>query len=1132
MNSLINLKNNLIQNFYILGLSPEDFIFINENNEREFLNIFQQKGVNLRCKIISKFPPNNNNFNGIDDETIINHCFPDGLHLIKNDNKEIKPIPFYFELDNILFNYSLDEKNIYSKIYFTCIEIFEPLNNYLIYKQLIIKELGQKNKIKENNTNANEIHNDLFIPKVLCFASVLPFYHELKEILNVIYESYLLPTNSYKLEKLIEQIVLKIPIPLNHEERIQLSFVSNITKDIIFFPLYNIKEENIKLFYSLNTGYIFYYFQLDEVLKILKYILLEIPIIFFLNDRNHLTSILESLLSLISPFKYVHPFISILPKKHYGFISIEKKFIFGINENYCQNFFIENNIEINKNIVVLYADKQNDGKIEIIYKDNLENNNDILIIKEEKKILEKNLDNNYIDNDYVIFNGTKTDLINLELPNDCRKKLHDDLNKYVKKIKGNILKDFNYKIKKYFYNFFINILSGYTDYYLNSKFFNESFTTKNCGYELLFKNSEKEINDLNFIKEIFNLDEFINKSENPIFYFVFCQTKLFIEFLRERIYLNNKNYLMKYRQFDQICFLKKHKDFRKKKENKGIYDTIKKMEQEKTKNEKIILIKITNDDFTQDEKEKLKKNILEILIKYGQKIIVEKKNIINIKYYIFPKLLFDDEFFDTKYENLFLTHNINADIPPSKTIDDYKKICSLYSEEYRKQRGYIFPPAFLDKLPITNNSKVNFNITSYYYIFYDWIILLCCSLWYCEPVERIIRLDEVITILDKLNYIEEIILKLLFDAFIKYGNKSQCILVYDKLNKFYGHSNYFFLSLLSNKLCQEEQINWEEYLNNNNQGCNINEINSNEYIFKDRSLILNIDNLVQKRMTLSPNNNIDNNYNINFFRNTMFTTNKLKSSVIIFNKSRQENNYKEKIIFSSEQYCKKCKCYNSFDFEEIKKQKLSKINFNYKCIKCKAYKNDVFIKYQILLYNKKRNELYITKMGEFNLLPPNRLFNELMLNLTSKKNWELNVDKIMEENQIYLMNYIFYFSIENLSFDFLLPFKKLNDENIELIQNNLCKVICDINKRRFSIVNMESNDINKGLTENTENDNFVPIDISNSDNFDKYFDLIPCIINNEQEELFGENIENIENDNYNEFKSTNYFTINGQNLEK
>jgi hypothetical protein len=255
---------------------------------------------------------------------------------------------------------------------------------------------------------------------------------------------------------------------------------------------------------------------------------------------------------------------------------------------------------------------------------------------------------------------------------------------------------------------------------------------------------------------------------------------------------------------------------------------------------------------------------------------------------------------------------------------------------------------------------------------------------------------------------------------------------------------------------------------------------------------------------------------------------KTKMSIII-NKKEQESNYKERILFSSEQFCKKCKCYNSFDFEEIKKQKLSKINYKYKCIKCKTFKDEVYIKYQLLLYNKKRDELYITKMGEFKLLPPNRLYKELMFNLTSQKNWEINIDNIMNEVTINLMNFLFYFSIEELSFDFLIPFKKLSDENIELIQNNLCKVICDINKKRFGIFdNIESNDINKGLVENIENENFIPIDISNSDNFDKYFDLIPCLIDNDEEDYLGENNNQNENESDNIVnKSTNYFTING-----
>ena len=550
-----------------------------------------------------------------------------------------------------------------------------------------------------------------------------------------------------------------------------------------------------------------------------------------------------------------------------------------------------------------------------------------------------------------------------------------------------------------------------------------------------------------------------------------------------------------------------HKDYRKKKENKGILDSFKNLEKYEPKQGKILDIQIINNDFNEIEKEIInKKDKTEILIKYAQNIAIEKgKTVFN--YFIFPKLLFDDEFFECKYENLFFLHNI--EMPSSRIVDDYKKLCMNYSIDYYKQRRYIFPPASIEELPSTNNSKANFEITSYYYIFYDWIILLCCSLWYCEPIERIIRLDEVLIILDKLYYIEDIVIKLCFNTFIKYGNKNQCIRVYEKIVKFYGYSIYYYLNLLNIKLSEKENNSYDEYINNK------------EYIFKDRSMILNLNSFIHKKVSKSNNDEIS-------FRNTMYNLSLRNNKSIIKPKENQENNYKERILFSSEQFCKKCKCYNSFDFEEIKKQKLSKINYKYKCIKCKTYKDDVYIKYQILLYNKKRNELYITKMGEFKLLPPNRLYQELMLNLTSQKNWKINIDNIMNENQINLMNFLFYFSIEELSFDFLLPFKKISEEKIEIIQNNLCSVICDINKKRFSILGkVESNVINEDLVKNKENENFIPIDISNSDHFDKYFELVPCFNDNEENDyLIGENYQdeiNIDND-----KKLNYFSINGK----
>ena len=1125
MNSLINLKNNLIQNFYIIGFSPEDFFYKNKNDEGEFLNIFKIKSyVNIKPKIISKFPPNNSNFNGVDDETIINHCFPAGFRLIKKEEKEITPTSFFFELDNLLLNYSLDEKAYHSKMYFSCIEILEPLSKYSLYKEEIIKEMEGKIKLKDIDKYMDEKYEKIFIPKVLCFASILPYYNELKRMLDIIYQNYLEPNNLYKLEKLIEQIVLRIPIPLNDKNKLQISFDSNRFKEKITFPLYEMKDENLKISFTHNLTYIFYSFKEDDILKILKYILLEVPIIFFCEDMNRLTSTIENFLSLISPFKYVHPYISILPQKFYGFISVEKKFIFGINQKYNKYFFQMNEIEIEKNIVIVYFDN-NQGKIEIVYKQNDENNNDIFIINEETKNIEEELNDNenLINNDYAIYNGTKTDLINIELPITAKKKLSDKLHTYISKLKDHSISNFDYCIRKSTYDFFVTILSGYTDYYLKSKYFYEAYNTKNCGFELLFKNNEEhKINDLNFIKEIFNFDEFINKSENPLFYFVFCQTKLFVNFLRERIYLNNKNYLMQYRQFGQVCFLKKHKDYRKKKENKGIYDAFKKTTTEKSnnKNQNIKEIKLINEDFTKTEKETInKKSNEEMLIKYAQKLNIEK-GANSMQYFLFPKLLFDDEFFDTPYENLlFLMHNI--DMPSSKILDDYKKLCSLYSVDYYQHRGYMFPPKNIENLSEMNNSKANFSITSYYYIFYDWIILLCCSLSYCEPIERIIRLNEIIPVLDKLYYIEEIVVKLIFDTFIKYGNKTQCIQIFEKLTKFYGYSNYLFLNLLSNKLCQEEEVNFDDYLNKNNA-----DENKKEYFIKDRSLILSLESFIKKRMTMAPESNeIKSNDNLSIFRHTMLNAGVGRKISFVNNNKKQKSYYKEKIIFSSQQYCKKCKCYNSFDFEEIKKQKLSKLNYTYKCIKCKSFSNDVFIKYHILLNNKKRKELYITKMGEFKLLPPNRLYTELMFNLSSQKNLEINIDNITSQNQFNLMNYIFYFSIENLSFDFLFPYKKLDDEHIELIQNNLGYVISDINKRRFSIINnAQTNDINKGLNENKENENFIPIDISKCDNFDKYYNLTPCIIDNEQNEIYEEINEN----NVTDYKSTNYFTINGK----
>jgi hypothetical protein len=90
------------------------------------------------------------------------------------------------------------------------LEIYEPLIQYFKYKKEIIdiNEINKKKKteIINDTEELNEKCGSTYIPKVICFASVLPFYKELSNILDIIYRLYSGNSNNSVLpiEKLIE----------------------------------------------------------------------------------------------------------------------------------------------------------------------------------------------------------------------------------------------------------------------------------------------------------------------------------------------------------------------------------------------------------------------------------------------------------------------------------------------------------------------------------------------------------------------------------------------------------------------------------------------------------------------------------------------------------------------------------------------------------------------------------------------------------------------------------------------------------------------------------------------------------------------------------------------------------------
>ena len=1199
MDTLLNLKSNLIQNFYILGLSPSTFFQRNEEGKGFFLNIFKDEVLELNPEVISKFPPQNGNYNSTKDEVLLAHCFPHGLHLLPLKEEKKNCTYFEFHLDNILFNYGEEDRKLYSKIYFTCLIFYESLELYNNYKQEIICTLNNNPnypiKIENNNEiiipSTNPLLKKYYIPKIICFASLMPFSKELRTLLKIIHSLYCIKTRDSSIipiEKFLEQLVLQVPLPISIGEQVEiqirlgidleekmskkelkkkskssgnllmsnLNFMKkvnigepNVTK--IKFPLFNMNETNLRYDNTISFEECFSFFQVDDMIRIYKYILLEIPIIFFCQQKEYLSNFIENLLGLLSPFKYELPNIAILSKKFYGLINSEPKFIFGINEKYQQGFFRENSIDIDKNIIVVCIDPDNrtESKIEEISKINNEQEKNYLSIDTEKdydinhvKTNSKMLENNIITNDYVIYDKSKIELTSIDFPSEFKRRLSAIISNILldakkKSKKGETDDNFNYKIQQAFYKFLVGLFNGFSDYYLKSKFFFEAMKNGNCGDNMRYKSQMANISDINFLKELINIDDFIKNCSRDTqpFYYVFFHTKMFLYFLRERIYFSNKYNSLPYYQFDLFIYLKKHKDLRKK--HKEYYDKLKRGSFEKPKANKTIEIVIkTGYNFNEQEIKTIKDNNIDLLLKYAQLPQIEKDgNLKKINYMLFPKLIFDDSFFDINYENLFLLHGIMT--PSDKIILEHKKQCIQKANSYKKDLKEALYPYIAEKAKSPKGA--DFSIDVYEYVQFDWLILLCCCLEYCEPMEREIRLEKVFDILDKISYLEEEVLIFIYINFLKYGNKTQCIKMFEKIYKFIGHSNYLFMVLLCIKLEEENTHVKNEDINkplDKNEKGNDDIINNNKsdnggntYVLKTRSIILSNENFFQRRSSLPDGLNFST-INQNVPKLSIPKQNKKnpKSFHCKNGNFLQGINHKEKIIFNRGQLCPKCKEITYFDPGEIIGLTIDKVkvNFEYVCKKCGYIMNNINIKYQIILINQKNNQSFVTKLGEFQLLSPYRLYTNLKFDQLNMKDYSLKIDNIYNEKKNDFFNYIFYFCRKNLTFDFLIPYKSLNNINLELIENKLGNIINDINKKRFSIkgpLNPEN------LTKELENE-FVPINISENSNFDKiiFTDLTPSYSTDTLNGIYeteNENEKNQENtDNKNSENSFSFLS--------
>ena len=633
-------KYNLYQQFFIVGIEPKIMFNINKIDLKTIPEPY------ISPKIISKYPPNELYYINIPDNIIASHCFPQGIinSIIDNNEPNINyKTDFIFSLEN---QYPEDKKSSLrtKRLYFTCLLFYENIKNYYECVKEREKILKENNKDPSNDSTNDKI-KEILIPKVICLSSFRPFFDQSKRILeslkeyvdNYLYNKELKDKdinyfNIYPIEKIIEGLIYNLPalprsnyiLKLN-KDTFQHSYIYNKdeennnnnddnkdkkvnnnntdnnnnkinkieNKEILFYESpFNRQPKNI-----INYSLLMKYFRIKEVFEIIKFILLEEPILFFCEDIHVLTYIIEGLISLIYPLEYQYPIISVLPEQNYSFVSIFKHFIFGINQKYTEEIFQNKGITLDnkKYIIIVKVQKRFDNILNTDEEDKLKysvitsilsDNSKPLIKIEQDKISDIDIEDLSQNNSKE--NEIGQDKRKLTLPmhyfEKCSKRLEkntaDKFKEFANKNKNKKILTleekeniFNHEIRKTFIYFFSCILLRYQSFCIkfekNLEILNLNDSNTNTNNNSLDTtlitnaklNNSKEDKDFDFflerninleekyllnklnINDIFNSKNFIEENDTPKldrpFYKKFFETQTFFNFIRKKIFPNS-----------------------------------------------------------------------------------------------------------------------------------------------------------------------------------------------------------------------------------------------------------------------------------------------------------------------------------------------------------------------------------------------------------------------------------------------------------------------------------------------------------------------------------------------------------------------------------------------------------------
>ena len=954
----------LIKHFFILGIDTDKIIDTNY-----FSNIKSiSESHKLTPSILSLFPTFPKNSIYIDQNILLHHCFPNGFY-IKKFNQFPFPEHFTFELSNFPLN------NKQPSLYFTCLSFYEPIENYNLFK--IIHDKGVKFAQKylqtpQNSQNDNLYNNETgttcpligqgyYIEKVIGFISGEYHPKVLTKILYLLHGKYTGHFNEIKepLEKIVENLIFKIPAMKFGKCKLEVK----LFKKEHYFEYQPVNSVPLS---DIEINKIFERYDVNDILQIFKYLLLEEPILIFSEKKSELTSAFDSLLSLLYPFKYIEPHCSILPNNSFGLIESCDKFIFGINQSYSEDFFRKNEISIfNKKVLILDLDKKAKyilDKFEVIQIDLDNDFNEDFELFNEKDIKSKDdFKYNYRNINYNKNQNPEKKEIDTEidLPTHYKKKTYNLLLDYIKSL-GKYqnqntyyleIDNFNHKIKEQFSYFLVSILLDYAN------FIKYDFET----VDNFLLNPENDF----IIEKIFDIDGFINTHKvDELFYRKFFHTNIFKFFIIKKIYPINLEDKIDILYFDERIADKNNKYiFVNKVDTPFMYYQFNSTEQ------KIFIeseyFSINEINFIQNDSYNIKNHL-----KYYQVVITNLNNQISIKYPVFPKLLYDDFYFGKTYSEIYRINNI----PPLNVNFINKNIKDIYK--------LIMSPEFNSIYNSYNYSLNNYDesnllkIEQKDYLSNVWVALNALTLNYCRnDEEKNSRFSGIIEKLYEINYIDIEIIALILIIISKYGTSEQLLITFAKIlkNKILL-KNYTFHSIL---------------ITNLTKSFNSDNLSSKTNIISSRAVILNKKDSNMELINLE---------NLTFSKRGIYS---------------QDENIQESIEFGLKTMCCYCRGLNEIEYDILMEQKGKSNGVLLQCGNCKKSFSP---RIKVNINNKIIESFELISCWDMlqfikNEFMTNNKFNIDVINF--KKNY----------NELF-WNAAFYFSLNELSFDFLTPYVK------------------------------------------------------------------------------------------------------------